>query len=113
METYKAETRRFQNLIDQQPEVKKRGVKANKDYLRIAIDNLENQYIAYFRTPRAKTLSLKAKQERVKKRNEISALESRIMQKLNMFSSQFTSNSMNDKVAELCGLLEEEIDQET
>ena len=94
----------------QQPQLIKRGVKANSDYLKIAIDNLENYYIRYEGTPYDRKLSPKSKQERVRKRNEISALESRIIKKLDELKAQDKWASLRAKVESLSTVIEQEID---
>ena len=61
---------------------RKRGVKPDADYMNIAVDNLENLYIEYAQFPYRKGSSKAAKKERARRRNEISALESRITKKI-------------------------------
>ena len=61
---------------------RKRGVKPAADYMNIAVDNLENLYIEYAQYPYKKDSSSAAKKERARRRNEISALESRITKKI-------------------------------
>ena len=61
---------------------RKRGVKPAADYMDIAVDNLENLYIEYAQYPNAKGSSKAVKKERARRRNEISALESRITKKI-------------------------------
>lgn len=48
----------------------------------IAVDNLENLYIDYANYPYKKELSNEEKKERARRRNEISALESRVSKKI-------------------------------
>ena len=70
---------------DQQPQdgaKRKRGVKPAADYMNIAVDNLENLYIDYASYPYKKDLTSAEKKERARRRNEISALESRITKKI-------------------------------
>ena len=69
-------------------EKRKRGVKPDADYMNIAVDNLENLYIDYARYPYKKTLDDAGKKERARRRNEISALESRISKKISEMKSQ-------------------------
>ena len=61
----------------------KRGVRPNWHYLEIALDNLENLYIEYYsETSYNRNADAKTKKERQRRRNEISALESRFKKKL-------------------------------
>ena len=58
---------------------------AAEDYMIIAVDNLENLYIKYAMQPFKKKgggLNEVNKKERGRRRNEISALESRITKKI-------------------------------
>ena len=50
--------------------------------MNIAVDNLENLYIEYAEFPYTKSSSKADKKERARRRNEISALESRITKKI-------------------------------
>ena len=59
-----------------------RGVKPNEDYLNIAIDNLELLFIEYLDYPYEKNASEKDRKERIRRRNEISALESRVKKRI-------------------------------
>ena len=60
----------------------KRGVKPDDNYLTSAVDNLENLYLDYQEFPYKKGATVEEKKERARRRNEISALESRIHKKL-------------------------------
>ena len=60
----------------------KRGVKPNEEYLTIAVDNLENLFIEYQGHGYYRNADALYKKERARRRNEISALESRIKKRL-------------------------------
>ena len=68
-------------------EKRKRGVKPAEDYMNIAVDNLENLYIEYAEFPYKKGSTDAEKKERARRRNEISALESRITKKIGEMQS--------------------------
>ena len=57
-------------------------MKPEKEYLDIAVDNLENLYIDFVNCPYKKNQTTLEKRERARKRNEISALESRISKRM-------------------------------
>ena len=60
----------------------KRGVKPDANYLPNAVNKLEKLYLDYESYPYKKDASKAYQKERTRKRNEISALESRINKKL-------------------------------
>ena len=77
---------------------KKRGAKADKDYLPKAINRLETLYMEYNDHPYEKDASKKDKKERIRRRNEISALESRIMKRLEEMEQYKKTQTLENRV---------------
>ena len=82
----------MQNDGERKKEPGKRGVKADKNYLKNAVKNLKKLYINYTLYPHMKKsdedFCQKEMDKRTRKRNEISALESRIKKKIEEVNTQ-------------------------
>lgn len=76
----------------------KRGVKADWNYLEQAVGNLETLYINYTEFPYEKSATESRKRERTRKRNEISALESRIKKKIDELNTSADLLQLKDKL---------------
>ena len=93
-------------------EKRKRGVKPAEDYMNIAVDNLENLYIEYAEYPYKKGSSEQEKKERARRRNEISALESRISKKIGEMQSHQEIYILKNKLRMLTNVVNDFVNEE-
>ena len=81
--------------------------------MNIAVDNLENLYIEYAEYPYKKGLSNAAKKERARRRNEISALESRITKKIGEMQSHQAIYILKNKLKMLTNVVNDIVTDES
>ena len=91
---------------------KKRGFKSNKHPLKNVVDHLENLYIQYQSYPYNRHAPDEYKDERARRRNEISAVESRIKKRLEDVRQEQGIQKLKNSVKHVTSIIGSFINQE-